>query len=81
MLSWVTNHLKSYVAENKIKGQMGVKFIVRKDGSISNVQIVKGLDPSLDKMIISVLRMMPKWTPAKANGIAVDSEYTLPITF
>lgn len=67
--------------ENNIQGRVLVKFVVEKDGSISNVSVIKGVDNSLDKEAIRVVKAMPKWTPAKLNGNIVRSYYTIPITF
>ena len=57
------------------------KFIVEKDGSISNISVVKGLDDKIDNEIIRVLGMMPNWTPGKEYGSVVRVKVYFPITF
>lgn len=68
-------------AQNDIQGKVIVRFVVEKDGSIGQVSIVKGVDKSLDKEAIRVVKGMPKWQPGKNNGVAVRSYFTLPVTF
>lgn len=68
-------------AENKIEGRVLVTFVIEHDGSISNVNVVNSVYPSLDKEAIRVVSEMPKWIPGKANGKTVRVKYTIPITF
>ncbi len=55
--------------------------MVERDGSITDVKVVRGVDPSLDKEAVRVLKAMPKWIPGKQNGSAVRVKYTVPVTF
>ena len=64
-----------------IQGRVLVKFIVEKDGSITNVQAVKRVNPTLDNEAIRVVKMMPKWTPGKIKGEAVRVKFNVPIEF
>ncbi|MBQ4276839.1 MAG: energy transducer TonB [Bacteroidaceae bacterium] len=68
-------------AENGIQGRVIVKFIIEKDGSISNAQVLKSVDPSLDKEALRVINSMPKWTPGRQNDKPVRASFTLPINF
>lgn len=68
-------------AENGIQGRVVLKFVVSKDGSISNIQIVRSLDPSSDKEAIRVIKGMPKWIPGMQNGHPVAVYFTLPVLF
>jgi protein TonB len=68
-------------SENGIKGKVTLKFVVDKTGAISQVEILKGVDPSLDKEATRVVKSMPKWIPGKQNGKAVNVWFTLPVTF
>lgn len=68
-------------AENGIQGRVVLKFVVSKDGSISNIQIVRSLDPSCDKEAIRVIKGMPKWIPGMQNGHPVAVYFTLPVLF
>ena len=67
--------------ENGIQGRVIATFVVERDGSISDVKVIKSVDPSLDKEAIRVLKSMPKWIPGKQNGSAVRVKYTVPVTF
>ena len=67
--------------ENNIKGRVTLKFVVDKDGAVSKIQILKGIDPLLDKEAIRVVQSMPKWIPGKQNGKNVNVWFTLPVTF
>lgn len=83
LMSWLANniHYPPVAEENGIQGRVVVSFVVEKDGSITQVQVVRGVDPSLDKEAVRVTKSMPKWTPGKQNGQAVRVKYNLPVTF
>ena len=68
-------------AKNKVEGRVLVTFVIEHNGSISNVNVVNSVYPSLDKEAIRVVSEMPKWIPGKANGKTVRVKYTIPITF
>lgn len=65
----------------KIEGRVIVQFVVERDGSISDVHTVRGVNPDLDAEAIRVVSMMPKWKPGKQRGKAVAVKYTMPIMF
>lgn len=65
----------------KINGKVWVDLIIEKDGLISDVIIVEGLHPELDKETIRVLKLMPKFLPGKLNGQPVRSKYRMPISY
>lgn len=67
--------------DSGIEGRVFVAFIVKSNGSIENIEIKKSLSPSHDAEAIRVIKMMPKWIPAKQNGRDVNCWYTLPIDF
>jgi len=67
--------------EEGIQGRVVLQFIVEKDGSLSNVEIVRGVDPELDAEAIRLVLSMPKWIPGKQRGVDVRVRYTLPVTF
>ena len=83
LFSWLSQniHYPPVAEENGIYGRVVVSFVVETDGSISNVQVVRGVDPSLDKEALRVTKAMPKWQPGKQNGQAVRVKYNLPVTF
>jgi len=67
--------------EMGLQGTVFVSFVVEKDGSISNVEILRGVHSSLDNEAIRVVKNMPKWTPGKNNGIPVRTQSTMPVRF
>lgn len=67
--------------ENGIQGRIICNFVVERDGSITDVQVVRGVDPSLDKEAVRVIQQMPKWKPGKQRGSAVRVRFTLPVVF
>jgi len=67
--------------ENGIAGQVVVRFVVTKDGTVTNAQIVKGLGGGLNDEALRVVKKMPKWKPGKHNGRAVPVTFNLPIKF
>jgi TonB family protein len=67
--------------KNGIQGRVFVQFVVEKDGSITDIRIVKGVDPILDEEAIRVIKIMPAWIPKEEKGEKVQDLLTLPITF
>ena len=67
--------------ENGVQGRVIVTFVVERAGSITDVKVVKSVDPSLDKEAQRVVKAMPHWIPGKQNGSAVRVKYTVPVTF
>ena len=67
--------------ENGVQGRVTVQFVVEKDGSISDVHVLRGVDPSLDKEAVRVVKSMPRWTPGNQNGITVRVNYRVPVLF
>jgi protein TonB len=67
--------------ENGIQGRVIVQFVVERDGSITDVRVVRSVDPSLDKEAIRVVKSMPKWIAGKQNGAPVRVKFTLPVSF
>ena len=63
------------------QGKVIVQFVVDKDGAISNPEVVRGIDPYLDKEAIRVISSMPKWKPGVQNGKKVRVKYTVPVVF
>ena len=67
--------------KQKIEGRVIAVFVVETDGSISNVEVVKPVFPSLYAEAVRVLSGMPKWTPGRQSGKVVRVKYTVPINF
>lgn len=67
--------------ENCVQGRVVVSFVVGKDGHISDVTVLRSVDPSLDKEAVRVIRNMPRWTPGKQGGEPVKVRYNVPVSF
>lgn len=83
LMKYLSEHTKYPVVaqENGVQGRVTVQFVVEKDGSISDVHVLRGVDPSLDKEAVRVVKSMPRWTPGKQNGINVRVNYRVPVLF
>lgn len=80
---WINKHTKYPVIaqENGITGKVYISFVVNKKGKVEKVKILRGVDPSLDKEAIRVVKSMPGWKPGKQRDKAVNVSYTVPINF
>lgn len=67
--------------ENGVQGRVICQFVVNRDGSIVDVEVVRSVDASLDKEAIRVIKSMPKWSPGQQRGKPVRVKYTLPVNF
>ena len=67
--------------ENCVQGRVVVSFVVGKDGHISDVTVLRSVDPSLDKEAVRVIRNMPRWSPGKQGGEPVRVRYNVPVSF
>ena len=67
--------------KNGIQGRVVVSFVVERDGSLSNFQIARSVEPSIDEEAIRVAKAMPRWIPGKHNGSATRVKYNIPISF
>lgn len=83
LFEWLSKNIKYPVVaeENGVQGRVIVTFVVERNGSITDVQVVKSVDPSLDKEAVRVVKAMPHWIPGKQNGSAVRVKFTVPVTF
>ncbi len=80
---WVNERLvyPEIAKENGVSGRVTLQFTVNTDGTVSNVKVLRGVDPSLDKEAVRVVSMSPKWTPGKQRDRAVKVTYTFPVIF
>ena len=80
---WVAKQIKypEVAVKNKIIGNVIVRFIVEKDGSISSISILKGVDPALDIEAIRAVKSSPKWTPGMKNNVPVRVRFAIPVEF
>ena len=83
LMSYLANniHYPTVAAENGVQGRVVVGFVVERDGSITDVRILRGVDPSLDREAMRMVKSMPRWTPGKQNGSAVRVKYQVPVAF
>ena len=83
LLKYLREHIKypPICRENNIQGRVLVSFVVNKDGSIVDPEIVKGVNPSLDKEALRVIAGMPNWKPGKQRGKEVRVKFTVPVNF
>ena len=81
--AWLSSHLQypAVAAENGIQGRVIVKFVVGREGNVSQAQVVRGVDPSLDREALRVVNCMPIWNPGMNHGKPANVWFTLPITF
>lgn len=80
---WVNKNLEypEIAKENGVQGRVTLRFTVNADGSVSNVTVLRGVDPSLDKEAVRVVSKSPKWKPGKQRDRAVKVNYTFPVIF
>lgn len=80
---WVQRNVKypDIAKENGIQGKVFVMFLVDKEGSVQNVTILRGVDPSLDTEVIRVVKSSPTWAPGKQDGEVVPVKFTITVNF
>ena len=67
--------------ESCVQGRVIVRFIVERNGKLSNVKVVKSVHPVLDKEALRIVKLMPRWIPGRQNGITVRVKCYIPIIF
>ena len=82
-LAFLNSNIKYPVVaqENGIQGRVVLQFVVNVDGSIVDIEVVRGVDPSLDREAMRVVGIMPKWKPGEQRGKPVRVRFTLPVQF
>ena len=83
--------LKEFIEENLrypkeleetcVQGRVIVRFVVERNGKLSNVKVVKSVHPVLDKEALRIVKLMPRWIPGRQNGITVRVKFYIPIIF
>lgn len=83
LMEWISRHLAypPTAIDEQIQGRVVIQFQVKVDGTIGNVKIIKGVHPDLDTEALRVVKSLPKFNSAMLDGKAVESLFTLPITF
>lgn len=67
--------------ENRESGTVFVTFVVDKSGAVRDVEILRGVSPSLDEEALRVIKSLPDWSPGKIRGKAVNVQYNIPVKF
>ncbi len=80
---WVFKNLTypESAKENGVQGRVTVEFVVTAQGNVTNVRVLRGVDPALDREAVDVIKKSPKWTPGKQRGKAVRVKYIFPVIF
>ena len=83
LYKWIDNNVQypAVARENGIEGRVILKFIVEKDGSLSDSTVIHSVHPMVDREALRLVGQMPKWNPGKRAGILVRVRYCLPIKF
>ena len=81
--AWLAQNIQypAVAAENGVQGKVIVRFVVGKDGSVSQASVVRSVDPSLDREALRAVNSMPRWNPGMNNGQPAAVWFTLPVTF
>ena len=80
---WLSKNIKypSICAEQGVQGRVILNFVVNRDGSITEVKVLRSPDPNLSKEAERVVKLMPKWKPARQGNKTVRARFTLPVMF
>jgi len=83
IMKYIAKHVRypQIAKEYGIEGRVFVTFIIDKKGKVKDVEVIKGVDPNLDKEAKRVIESLPKFTPGKQRGKAVRVQFTVPISF
>lgn len=82
-LKWLSENLKypSICQEQGVQGRVVARFVVNRDGSIVDIEVVRSPDPNMSKEVERLLKIMPKWKPARQGNKTVRSRFNLPVLF
>ncbi len=82
-VKFLTNNVKfpELARKEGVTGKVYVTFVIEKDGSVSNVRVIRGIGSGCDEEAIRVVKAMPKWIPGKQKGKTVRVQFNLPIVF
>ncbi len=83
LLKYIGSNIKypAMALRNQVEGRVFIKFVVGPDGSVSNVEVQKGIGAGCDEESVRVIKNLPRFTPGKQNGRAVSVYFTVPVTF
>ena len=83
LMKWLTQnlHYPPQAQQRRVQGKVVAQFIVNKDGSISNIEIVRSVDTALDREALRVLHLMPQWKPGQQDAKPCRTQVCIPIVF
>jgi len=83
LLSYLAANISypEFAKDAGLEGTVYIRFVIEADGSITQVEVIRGVHPQLDKEAVSVIADMPKWKPGQQNGQYVRVSYTIPVRF
>ncbi|RIY13056.1 energy transducer TonB [Hymenobacter rubripertinctus] len=83
LLQYIAKNIKypAMALRNQVEGRVFIKFVVGPDGTVTNVEVQKGIGAGCDEESMRVIKSLPRFTPGKQNGRAVSVYYTVPVTF
>ena len=81
LLQWLSENIRYPSRCACVQGRVVISFFVEPDGSLSDIELVRKVDPMLDKEALRVVKAMPKWIPAKQNNTPIRAKMTMPIEF
>lgn len=81
LTEFIQKNLRYPETDTDVQGRVVIRFVVEKDGEISNIEILRSLASEFDKEAVRIIQLMPKWVPGKQNGKPARVYYTLPIRF
>ena len=83
LMKWLAEHVQypAGALKNGVQGRVIIAFVVERDGSFTDVNVVRSVDSLLDKEAVRVVSNMPKWIPGKHDGAPVRVKYNMPLTF
>ena len=67
--------------QNAVSGRVYVSFVVERDGSLSDLKVLRSPEDDLSAEAIRILKLSPKWIPGKQNNVTVRVSYTVPVSF
>lgn len=80
MNTYISNSIQ-YPLGTSVQGRVIVSFVVERNGSLSNVKVIRNVEQSLDKEAIRIIKSMPRWTPGRQDGKVVRVRYTAAVAF
>ena len=81
MFKFLAENLKWPCYEKHVEGTVITEFVVEKDGSLSNIKVIRSVEPCLDQEAVRVIKLMPKWKPGRQRGRVLRTLFRVPVTF